>query len=234
LLRSRAETKHNGPYTFHAAAGGHLFQLEASDALPGDKDQIALAHAGGHLESFSITPQRDASHVVPRVGMVIGDQERSVFHWLGLEVPAGKTAGFAARKDERAATYVNDTGVATHHLLALDHASGLANAYGRMIYGPFEVPKGAAQRVTLTNWPDVSAVTSELDFDRDGTADYSEVVQGHPITPGTRPLPGLADLSVAKNTQPTRVSLGQSVTYTIAVSNAGPDSVMAGSSAGAM
>jgi uncharacterized repeat protein (TIGR01451 family) len=219
----RLNTRENGSYAFQAGAGGHLFQLEASAAAAGDTDRIGLGYTSDRLESFSVTPQRDAAHMVPRVGMVIGEQESAVFHWLGLEIPGGTRAGFAAARQQRATTYANDTGRPSHHVLALDHASGPANAYGRTIYGPFEVPAGAAHRVVLTFWPDVAQVTSELDFDRDGTADHIEIVPGRSVTPGTRPLSGSADLAVSKSVSPGQTTLGQPVTFTVTVTNAGPD-----------
>ena len=215
--------RQSGPYSFHTAAGGHLFQVEAGHGVAGDKDHVSIAHAAGRLESFTLTPQRRASRLVPRVGLTLGDQESSVFHWFGLDVPAGTRVGFGGSKEERDSVYLNDTTGATHHVLALDHASGPANRDGRMIYGPFEVPHGAAHRVSLANWPEVTQVTSELDFDRDGTPDHTEVVTGRTVPPATRPQTGSADLSVSKATSTSEVALGQPVTFTVTVTNAGPD-----------
>ncbi len=210
-----------GRYIFHTGASGHLLQLEAS-AMPGDKDQLQLGYAGGALRSFDFTPQRDTSLVVPRVGLAIGDEESAVFHWLGLKVPSGKSVGFDADKQSVAAIYRNDTGGPTHHVLALDHGSGPAESFGRMIYGPFDVPAGASHRVVPSSWPEVTEVVSELDFDRDGTPDHSEVITGRAVrTPLAQNAS--ADLSVAKTVAPTSLSLGGNVTYTVIVVNAGPD-----------
>ena len=211
-----------GRYLFHTGAGGHLLQLEASDALAGDKDLFRLGYEGRKLGSFEFTPQRAASHFVPRVGLVIGERESALFHWLGLSVPGGQSAGFGADKGARAVTYRNDSGGPTHHVLALDHVSGPAGTSGRMIYGPFEVPDGATQRVVLAGWPDVAEVVSELDLDRDGTPDHTETVPGRPAS---TPLgqDASADLSVSKTADPTTVALREKVTYTVKVANAGPD-----------
>lgn len=162
-----------GRYLFNAGAGGHILQLEASDARAGDKDVFHVAHPDGHLGGLDFTPRRPASHFVPRVGLVLGDQERALFHFLGLSVPAGKRVAFGADKQGRAATYENDSGGPTHHVLALDHVAGPAESHGRMIYGPFEVPDGARQRVRLASWPEVTELVSELDFDRDGRPDHT-------------------------------------------------------------
>ena len=210
-----------GRYIFHTGASGHLLQLEAS-AMPGDKDQLQLGYAGGALRSFDFTPQRDTSLVVPRVGLAIGDEESAVFHWLGLKVPSGKSVGFDADKQSVAAIYRNDTGGPTHHVLALDHGSGPVESFGRMIYGPFDVPAGASHRVVPSSWPEVTEVVSELDFDRDGTPDHSEVITGRAVrTPLAQNAS--ADLSVVKTVVPTSLSLGSNVTYTLTVANAGPD-----------
>jgi uncharacterized repeat protein (TIGR01451 family) len=211
-----------GRYLYMTGAGGHLLQLEASDALAGDKDLFQVGYEGAGLASFEFTPQRAASHFVPRVGLAIGEEESALFHWLGLTLPAGRNARFGADKLARAVTYTNSSGAPTHHMLALDHGSGSAGTFGRMIYGPFEVPDGARQRVVLASWPDVATVVSELDFDRDGRPDHREAVLGRPASP---PLgqEASADLSVSKTAAPTTLPLGESVTYTVKVANAGPD-----------
>jgi hypothetical protein len=70
----------------------------------------------GDLVSFDFTPQRNPHHLVPRIGLVIGEGENAVFNWLGLKVPGGKTVGFGASKEARAASYRNDTGGPTQHI----------------------------------------------------------------------------------------------------------------------
>jgi uncharacterized repeat protein (TIGR01451 family) len=210
-----------GRYLYQTGAGGHLFQLEAQ-ASSGDKDQVQLGYAGGDLDSFDFTPQRSTSAFVPRVGLAIGEEESALFHWLGLDVPGGQRMGFGADKQARAVTFRNDTSGAAHYLLALDYGSGAANSAGRMVYGPFQVPEGASQRVVLAAWPDVTAVEVELDLDRDGTPDSTETVTGHvappPLDPGAS-----ADLSVVKTFDPKAVSAGEAISYTVTVANAGPD-----------
>jgi hypothetical protein len=172
-----------GRYIFRTGAGGHFLQLEASDALDGDKDLLRPGVAGGRLGSFEFTPQRAASHFVPRVGLAISEEESALFHWLGLSVPAGKSVAFGADKQARAVTYANDSGGPTHRVLALDHGSGSAGTFGRMIYGPFDVPHGATERVVLKSWPEVAEVVLELDPDRDGRPDHRQVVPGRPASP---------------------------------------------------
>ncbi len=218
-ITSADNSKH---YYFSTGAGGHLFQLEASDALEGDKDHVQLGYAGEVLDSFDFTPQRDASHFVPRIGLELSDEGSAVFHWLGFEVPGGSSVGFSADKQAGAVTYHNDTGDSTYHVLAMDYGSGTAQSSGRMIYGPFEVPAGADQRVVLASWPDVTDVVSELDLNRDGVPDNTEVVTGNPVT-SPIDLGSSADLSVTKSADLATVSLGEDVTYTVTVTNEGPD-----------
>jgi uncharacterized repeat protein (TIGR01451 family) len=211
-----------GRYIWTVGAGGHLLQLEASDAAAGDQDLVHVLHPGGRLEGFDFTPHRAASHFVPRVGLVSGEQERALFHFHGLSVPGGKRVGFGADKQARAVTYENDTGATTHHSLALDYVAGAAESHGRMIYGPFEVPRGARHRVRLASWPEVTQVVSELDLDRDGTPEHTVVVVGRPLS---TPLAGdtAADLSATKTASSESVALGASVIFTVELSNAGPD-----------
>ena len=213
---------HGGRYLYLAGADGHLFQLEASDAMTGDKDHIALGYADSKLDSFDFTPQRDASHLVPRVGLAIDDEESALFHWLGLTVPGGSKVGFSSNKSERAVRFRNDTGSPAHFVLALDHGSGSAGHFGRMIYGPFELPDGAEHRIQLADWPEVDSVLSEVDFDGDGVTDHSDLVSGHPVG-SPLDLEAVADLSISKQGSPEAVGLNDEVTYTITIANAGPD-----------
>jgi uncharacterized repeat protein (TIGR01451 family) len=95
-----------------------------------------------------------------------------------------------------------------------------------MIYGPFEVPDGATQTVVLENWPDVTTVRADYDFDRDGVVDHSETVRG--VATETPVLLGAeADLALAKSASPTQAALGEPVTFTIVVTNNGPDDATA-------
>jgi len=210
-----------GRYVYHTGAGGLLFQLEAN-ALSGDEDRIRLGYTGGDLYSFDFTPQRDTSQFVPRIGLAIEEEESALFHWLGLDVPGGQSVGFSADKQDPAVTYNNDTGDTTRHMLALDYGSGSANSFGRMMYGPFEVPAGASQRVVLKEWPKVTEVVSEMDIDGDGTPDHTEIVSGRSAPP---PLEqGVStDLSVLAKVDAESVSQGEKVTYNVIVANAGPD-----------
>lgn len=213
-------TGDGGTYTFHSGAGGHLLQLEAR-AMAGDKDRIQLGYIEGGLGSFDFTPQRDCAHLVPRIGLAIDEGERALFHWLGLVVPAGRSVGFDADKQARTVSFRNDTGLPASYVLALDHASATTEDSGRMIFGPFDVPNGATQTVVLADWPAVSTVVSEIDIDRDGTPDRTEIVTGRPAA---SPLgqETTADLSVVKTVLPTTVGARESFAFTITVANAGP------------
>jgi uncharacterized repeat protein (TIGR01451 family) len=90
-----------------------------------------------------------------------------------------------------------------------------------MLYGPFEIPHGASHRVVLSNWPDVTQVRSEIDFDGDGTPDREELVTGRPLVVPDG-LAASADVSIEKTVAPGEISPGEQVTYTIVVRNGGP------------
>lgn len=208
-----------GRYTFHAGEGGRLFQLESPDARAGDTDRLQLAYAEGDLESLDFTPQRGATRFVPRLGLDLAERGSAVASLLGLEVPGGGTAGFASDLEGTRLAYRNRTGEPTHHVVALDFAT---DTYGRMLYGPFEVPEGAEQRLVLSEWPEVGTATSELDFDGDGTADLSETVTGRPAAAATNQ--GLvADLFVEKAITPDPPDSDELTAYSVLVANAGPD-----------
>lgn len=216
-------TGRGGRYLFHTGASGHLFQLEVNGAAE-EKAYIQLGYEGQVLRDFDFTPSGATSQPLPRIGLAIDEDESALFHWLGLSVPGGKSVGFGADKAARAANYRNDAGTPTHHLLAVDHGSGAAGTHGRMIYGPFEVPAGASHRVRFAEWPRVNEVVSELDLDRDGTPDDVQVVPGHPVEP-PRVLEGSADVSVTK-TASAATAPARGITYTVVVSNAGPDDAL--------
>ena len=217
-------TAKGGRYLWSAGAGGHILQLEASDAADG-RQGPAPDRPSGRTARRASTSRRSAR---PRTsfrasGSSLGDQERALFHFLGLSVPAGQSVGFGADKAARAVTYDNDSGAPTHHVLALDHVAGAAFSHGRMLYGPFEVPDGARQRVRLASWPDVAQVVAELDLDRDGRPDETEVGDGTADRDPDRGRTAAADLSVSKQAAPARASLGATVTFTVTLANAGPD-----------
>ena len=175
---------------------------------------------------MEFTPQQTTTSFVPRVGLAIDEEESALFHWLGLAVPGGTSVGFGADKAARAVSFDNNTGAVTHHMLTLDYGSGANESYGRMLYGPFDVPAGASQRVVLANWPEVNEVRSELDLDRDGTVDESTTVTGHP---GDTPLAqGVnADLAVAQTVSQPSVLPGEALIFTLTITNAGPQDATA-------
>jgi uncharacterized repeat protein (TIGR01451 family) len=210
-----------GQYYFHASEGRLSLQIEGGDAQAGDKDRLQLFYREQALAEAEFTPQRRANHFVARAGLAIAESESAVFHWLGADVPASRTVSFGGDPDARAATYRNDTGAATHHTLMLDFGSGPAGLHGRMLYGPFEIPHGASHRVVLSNWPDVTQVRSEIDFDGDGTPDREELVTGRPLVVPDG-LAASADVSIEKTVAPGEISPGEQVTYTIVVRNGGP------------
>jgi uncharacterized repeat protein (TIGR01451 family) len=217
-----------GRYTWHSAAGGHQMQVESADAQAGDEDTVELGYDddGLTLRSFSFSPESATGRIVPRVGLAMGEQDRALFQWQGLSVPAARAVGFSADRDERSAGFDNDSGQPTQHLLVMDHVAGAASSNGRMIYGPFEVPDGATQTVVLDQWPDVATVRADYDFDRDGVVDHSETVRG--VAADTPVLLGAeADLALAKTASPQQAALGEPVTFTIVVTNNGPDDATA-------
>jgi len=212
-----------GRYLFYAGAGGHLLQLESSSAAAGDEDRIDLDTEGGHLRGMDFVPARDASAFVPRVGLEIGERESAVFEFVGLSVPGGGRVGFGADRLARAARFRNDSGVPSHHVVLLDHGSGLEATHGRMLFGPVEVPEGAEERIVLAEWPAVDRVTCEIDLDRDGTPDVVRVLPGR-VLPAPISVARETDLSLDKTATPTRVEAGQPVHYELLVTNEGPES----------
>lgn len=210
-----------GKYYVHAAEGRLSLQLEATDAQAGDKDRVRLTYNSGRLAATDFTPARRANHIVARIALAIGADERALFHLVGLDVPGGRTVKVGGGVDARTVTYQNDTGNTTHHFLLLDYVAGPAETHGRMLYGPFEVPQGASHQVMLNGWPNVSTVRSGLDLDGNGTIDKQQNVTGRPVVAPTD-LSASADLWVEKTATPVDLVPGDPVSYTITVRNSGP------------
>ena len=215
-----------GRYYFHTAEGRLSLQIEAADAQAGDKDRVRLAYGAGRLTAAAFTPARRANHVVARTALAIGDAERALFHLVGLDVPGGRTVQVGGDVATRTVTYRNDTGSTTHHFLQLDYVAGPAEAHGRMLYGPFEVPQGATHQVVLSSWPDVSGVRAGIDFDSNGTVDRQQIVTGRPVVAPTD-LGASADLSIEKVASATELLPGDEITYTVTVRNNGPSAATA-------
>ena len=212
---------HGTDYGFFAGQGGTLLQLETANATSGARDQLRIRYERERLGGFDFSPEDAAAGFVPRVGLEIGRQERAVFEWMGLRVSAGGSVGFDADLDDLAVDYRNDTGETTRHVLALLHAAGEEETSGRTIYGPFDVPAGATHRVVVASWPDVGAVRSELDLDRDGAVDRVETVPGVEAV-GAVELDREADVFVATEAERANAGPGEPVEHRVVAGNAGP------------
>jgi len=170
-----------GDYIFHAGQGGNILQLAVSDSVSGDTDNVTVGYEEDHLTSFSFIPERNASKLTPKIGMLMGEREVALFRWLGLSVPGGSEVKFKVLKDARGVEYENNTGIITHHYLTLNSVDGASGYYHDMIFGPFEIPAGAIHHTTLSNWPSGTSLLSEIDIDRDGNMDITELVSGVPV-----------------------------------------------------
>jgi hypothetical protein len=92
-------------------------------------------------------------------------------------MPGGRSLGFTADRAGLAFGMENNTGRPTQHILVLDHASGIAETVGHMIYGPFEVPDGAYQSVVLHQWPQVKEGKAALVVNKDYSLATMQVYQ---------------------------------------------------------
>jgi uncharacterized repeat protein (TIGR01451 family) len=209
-----------GPYLFHAAHGGNVLQLELAEGEDGTRDSIALGYRAGELASFGFSPQSDAAGFIPKIGMMLAEEEAAVLQWLGLSVPGGRALHFEAFAGDRAVEYTNDSGRTTRHVLVLDAADGPSGTTARVAYGPFEVPDGATHRVTLIDWPENREVLSEIDLDGDGRFEIRQKAAGI-STPAANDLTAEADLSVVKTASAAEVEIGAEIAYSIVVANHG-------------
>jgi hypothetical protein len=169
---------HGGDYLFYAGQGGNVLQMQVFDAPAGEQDQIGVAYQEQALTGFDFTPQSQTDNFVPKIGMILGEQQRALFRWAGLAVPGGGEVGFMGVRATKAADFTNNTGQPTTHNLVVDSVDGVAEASSTRIFGPFNVPAGATHRTTIADWPVGSQLRSELDLDGDGVFDQSSIVTG--------------------------------------------------------
>jgi hypothetical protein len=166
-----------GPhYFFHAANSGRMFQLEQFNGVKGNRDGFQTGYDNKMLERVSFTPQSRADNFRMRIGMITGDQDRAVFELAGLDVTGGQTAGFKALPGQRGIEFTNDTPNAVNPMYNVTTLDGTSATYAKNSFGPFEVPAGALQRVTVADWPRGQRLRSEIDLDRDGVFDIVSVL----------------------------------------------------------
>lgn len=166
-------------YSVHTSRPGLALQLSVADGTPGEADALAMGHRDGRVASVWFRPQSDRD-VVARLGEQYTEDEEAAFTLSGLSVDGGGTVEVAALDGERGFRFENDAGHRTrYHLVvrSLD-ARGARPADATYVFGPFEVPDGATQTVTLADWPDTSQVRSTVDADGDGTTDETRDVSG--------------------------------------------------------
>ncbi len=213
-----------GEYFVHLADNGHIAQLQKTGAQSGEQDVVEVGYDGsGRLRGFRFLPESASDDFVPKLGLELGEQESVVFEWLGLSMPDGESVAFSADRVARAVTFENDTTTTSGHLVVLHYAEGVTpgGAFGRMVYGPLELPAGGVQRLVLEAWPAVDTITVELDLDRDGTYEKRETVAGREAGWGANPFEE-TDLHVTKSVGPDSVSFGEAVEYVVTVRNDGP------------
>ncbi len=169
---------HGGKYTYHAAEDNTILQLDVFDSPAGDTDKVAVSDRDNVLSSFRFTPQKKTAKLVPKVGVTPGDRQRLLLRWGGLAVNGGGSVAFQALTKDRGAVYTNDSGAATKPFLVVDNVDGAAKAHGTRVFGPFDVPNGAVQRVTVADWPQSTQLKVELDRNGDGTVDQTTTVSG--------------------------------------------------------
>jgi hypothetical protein len=158
-------------YTFHAANGGRLFQLERRDGVSGDTDHMNMAYEDGRLAEMRYTPQQGAGDIRARVGLRPVGHQSVVFELSGLEVPAGGTAALRALPAEPGVELRNESSVAVRPVLAAQWSDGPSGQHGTNQFSLLELPPGAAQRLVIADWPVVQQLRVETDLDRDGTPD---------------------------------------------------------------
>jgi hypothetical protein len=145
---------------------------------PGHSNRITLGGHSNQLASFRFTPQAAHSNFVSRVGFQVHSNASANFQWMGLAGEGGRAQEFRALRDRRAVEYCNEATHSNRYSLRIDAVDGRTANNACAVFGPFDVPPGAAHCVVLHEWPRVRTVRSELDLNADGTPDQITIVTG--------------------------------------------------------
>lgn len=166
-----------GNYLFHAAQKGRIFQLEVPDAPAEETDDIKLGYENGLPTSIQYTSAGSANKILPRIGLVPGERQRTVFRWGGLTADGGSLE-FKALPGGKGVHFKNSSSKTTHHWLVMDTVDGSSSSASTYIFGPFDIPAGAVHRTTIRDWPICSRIVSEVDTNNDGVMDITEEYTG--------------------------------------------------------
>jgi hypothetical protein len=185
-----------GDYFYYTGSGGNALQLQVFDAPAGDQDELEVKANAGQVNGFSYQPASPSDNFVPKLGTDLGEQQRLLFRWGGLETPGAGKVTFTSNPEAKAADFVNNTGITTTHYLvvdSIDAREGIETT-GTWRFGPFAIPDGATQRTTIVDWPTSWQLRSEIDLDGDGVFESSEVVTGRQCASEDLDENGLPDL----------------------------------------
>jgi hypothetical protein len=170
-------------YVFRAANAGRFLQVERHDGVPGSQDQVSLQMETARVAGLRFTPQHPAMDIVVRGALEPAAGQRVICDWSGAGIPAGAAAEFRLLNSTRGFEFRNDTGAATQPTVTLRISDAATSNHTTAVFGPFNVPAGALQQIFIHDWPVAHQVRSEVDLDRDGTADQVRIVAANPATP---------------------------------------------------
>ena len=165
-------------YFYMSAADGNALGVRGNDSTPGDHDTVKLTYSGQDLSGYELTPQRSTTELLPQIGMNLGEQERLLFRFWGLDTEGGKPSTFTMLPADHGVTHKNGASTASEHFLIVDAVDGAAKEAGTRIFGPLDTPAGATQRITVADWPVGRSVKVETDANSDGTFETTEFFGG--------------------------------------------------------
>jgi hypothetical protein len=141
----------------------------------------------GKLQGFRLSPESSGESLRPRLAYARGDDERTVFHWAGLELSRGGDYELSLDPENRAVAFRNESANASRHFLIIDSVDRKSGETHTQAFGPFSVPSGASQNAQILDWPHVTRLLCSVDTDGDGVAEATDVVEATPCgIPGER------------------------------------------------
>lgn len=172
-LSVQAHVRSNANYGFLAAWKGRIAQCEAMDAAGDETSSFGLTTVGAQLTGLKFESALEGARFVPKLGRVHpGTGVESVFQWGGMKFSKNEGAESRFTESPHGAGLVNLGSKPLRPILVFETNEDPAKRTS-VAFGPFDMPPGAAFRVTVTEFTNTPRATAEIDVLRNGN--YSKV-----------------------------------------------------------
>ncbi|MFM8360435.1 MAG: hypothetical protein ACKOET_17945, partial [Verrucomicrobiota bacterium] len=160
-------------FAVHLGQEMTVFQLIASNAVPGSMDRASLLTQGGLLNGLNYRPQLAYRGLTPMLCQTLPGTNRMIFRLEGMEIPGGGDVDFLSVPAEKGMRVVNRSASALRFQLKFDGVDAASGAQHDAVFEGIEIPAGAALNMNLPDVADTGMVHLGWDLNRDGVVDRS-------------------------------------------------------------